>query len=721
MASKTIQTILALKDKYSSGMKKAAGNTKETQRSIKLLHNNINSFKNSAVSSFGSIAKSAAGMAVAFTGINVLSGSVMGAIDSVKEYSSSLRNLQAATGASTKEMSAMKAEITDLYKQNFGQNWTDLADAMIAAKQVTGQAGDALEETTKNALIYRDTFKTEIPDSIKAVDTMMKQFGITSTQAYNLLAQGNQKGLDKTGELLDTANEYSVYFKTIGFDANQMFDIFGSGLKSGAFNLDKVGDSVKEFGIRIKDNSKGTKSALQSLGLNADRMMQTFAKGGPDAQKAFKTVVNAISSVKDPVQKNTLGVQLFGTQFEDVEKDVVAAMGTARSEFDMTKGTMEEINNVKFNDIGSAFQGIKRQIETGILIPIGEKLLPKLNEFSSWINSHMPEIKKSIDSAFSTGAKVANKIGDAFGWAKKNADWLVPAIAAVTAAIVAQKVINGVVKAYDAWKVVTEGLTIAQTVLKTVSLASPFGWIALAIGVAVAAGILLYKNWDTIIASAKRLGASIASIWGNIMIYITGVVTNIGNWLDSFPLGRGFLVTIQRVISNVKTIFSGFITFFTSVFKGNWKGAWEGIVQVFKGTFGLIAAYAKAPLNAIIGLVNTLIAGINKINIKIPDWVPSLGGKEFGINIPQIPQFATGTPYFKGGPARTDEHGGEIKEYPNGTKIIPHDISLQMAKGQGTGLTVNLTIQGNVIGNEQFAGQIGDYIYRKLVTAQGNV
>ncbi|ELK38882.1 minor tail protein, partial [Brevibacillus agri BAB-2500] len=130
-------------------------------------------------------------------------------------------------------------------------------------------------DTTRNALLLRDAFGFEINESVKGADTMMKQFGITSDQAFSLIAQGAQKGLDKSGDLLDTANEYSNQFKSLGFTATEMFDTLAAGSQNGAFNLDKVGDAVKEFNIRSKDGSKTTIQAFEMLGLNADKMMHT--------------------------------------------------------------------------------------------------------------------------------------------------------------------------------------------------------------------------------------------------------------------------------------------------------------------------------------------------------------------------------------------------------------------------------------------------------------
>lgn len=99
------------------------------------------------------------------------------------------------------------------------------------------------------------------------------------------------------------------------------------------------------------------------------------------------------------------------------------------------------------------------------------------------------------------------------------------------------------------------------------------------------------------------------------------------------------LQSIANIVSNVMQIFQGLIDFITGVFTGNWSQAWEGIKSIFSGVVGGLGEIIKAPLRAVVSVVNTVIGGLNKL--KIPDWVPGLGGK--GINIPMIPGFAKGT------------------------------------------------------------------------------
>lgn len=99
------------------------------------------------------------------------------------------------------------------------------------------------------------------------------------------------------------------------------------------------------------------------------------------------------------------------------------------------------------------------------------------------------------------------------------------------------------------------------------------------------------------------------------------------------------LTTITNLVNNVMLIFQGLIDFITGIFTGNWQQAWEGVKSIFSGIFGGLGEIFKAPFRVIVSTINTVIGGLNKL--KVPDWVPGLGGK--GINIPLIPAFAKGT------------------------------------------------------------------------------
>lgn len=155
--------------------------------------------------------------------------------------------------------------------------------------------------------------------------------------------------------------------------------------------------------------------------------------------------------------------------------------------------------------------------------------------------------------------------------------------------------------------------------------------------------------------------------------------------------------TVTSVISGLFTIFDGITTFISGVFTGNWKKAWEGVKTIFKGVFDSFAALCKAPINAVIGIINGAISSLNKLNITIPDWVPGLGGQSFGIDVPTIPMLYKGTKNWQGGEAIIHDRGAEIVDLPKGTRVYPHDKSIQMAwkagrEQRGSG-TITITIQ----------------------------
>ena len=137
---------------------------------------------------------------------------------------------------------------------------------------------------------------------------------------------------------------------------------------------------------------------------------------------------------------------------------------------------------------------------------------------------------------------------------------------------------------------------------------------------------------------------------------------------------------IKQIIDGVIKVFDGVITFVTGVFTGNWRKAWEGVKNIFGGAFEALVGLCKIPLNSVINVINRAIEGINGLSVDIPEGVPFVGGKHFGFSIPTIPALAEGTQDWRGGIAQGNEKGGEIIDLPKGSRVYPHDQSVQMAR-----------------------------------------
>lgn len=170
------------------------------------------------------------------------------------------------------------------------------------------------------------------------------------------------------------------------------------------------------------------------------------------------------------------------------------------------------------------------------------------------------------------------------------------------------------------------------------------GPVTIAITAIIAIGVLLCKNWDTVKEVASNVWSFVTTTFDNFRQFLSGVFST--DWSVAFGIFgdtlNGFLANAKNIIDNVKTIFDGIITFIKGVFSGNWKQAWDGVIQIFSGIMGGLASVAKAPFNALISLVNSAISALNTIHVDIPDWVPGVGGKSFGIKIPKIPYLAKG-------------------------------------------------------------------------------
>lgn len=198
-----------------------------------------------------------------------------------------------------------------------------------------------------------------------------------------------------------------------------------------------------------------------------------------------------------------------------------------------------------------------------------------------------------------------------------------------------------------AWNIVCGIATIATTALGAAFtfLTSPIGLVILAIAAIIAIGVLLYKHWDEIKAKAIEVWDSIKQKFDEFNKWLEGIF-NV-DWSKNFgfcgEILNSFLATIKNIWDSIKRIFGGIIDFVAGVFTGDWRRAWQGVKDIFGGIMDGLGAVIKAPLNAVIGLINGAIGAINSsVSLDIPDWVPKFGGRSFGVNIPKIPYLAKG-------------------------------------------------------------------------------
>ncbi|MDQ0876761.1 TP901 family phage tail tape measure protein [Paenibacillus sp. V4I3] len=545
------------------------------------------------------------------------------AVHAASEYETAMSKVQMSTGASKEQMQETRDLAKDLYSQNYGENWQDLGSTISTVQQFTKQTGEELKQTTKDAILLRSAFGYEITDSVKVADTMMKNFGISSDESFSLFSQGAQQGLDKSGELLDTANEYSPQFKSLGFSANEMFDTFSAGLEGGAFNLDKIGDAVKEFNIRSKDGSKASSDAYKMLGLDAEKMMSTFAAGGPEAKKSFTQIMQMIADIEDPVAKNTIGVSLMGSQFEDLEATVISSLGSTKSQFDMTKKSLDEVDQISFSSPGQAFQAFGRQIETFLLIPFGEKLLPYFTRFGQWMTTHQPQIE-------AVGAVLGNTLGGAITVVATSVSFLTDKFEYIAPALAGFAAVIGysLIPAFIAW---SSGMWLAA-VAGWAAVAPWLPFIAIGLGVAaVIVGIVYaFKHWG-------EISNWLVEKWNLFKGWVVRIFQSIGDFFSTYwPYALALLAGplapfVMLIIAYWDQIKSYTVGVFTSIGEF-FSTKWNEIISFFSG----INLYDVGK-NIILGLINGFFDMKGFLLDKVKDIGSTITGgiKDFlGIHSP---------------------------------------------------------------------------------------
>lgn len=628
----------------------------------------------------------------------------------------------AVTGTASNEMGKYKDMINDVYKDNFGESINDVAEAMATVNQNMSYLDDsALQRCTEYAYTLSDTFGVDVAESTRAADSLIKNYGVSAREAFNLMTQGMQSGLNFSDELFDNIDEYSVQFKKLGLDAEDMFSVFANGAQNGAFNLDKIGDAVKEFSIRAIDGSDTTKQGFEALGMNADEMAQKFGAGGKTAKEAFNEVIEGLASMDDPVAQSAAGVNLFGTMWEDLGHQVITSMSTASDAIDKSRESVEGLVNVKYDTLSGALGGLWRTIQVDVLQPIGNQLIPYVTKGISFIQKFTDKWNKLEPATQKTIVK--------FGMVAAAAGPMLMGFGKISSGIGAVISNFGKIAGLITRLTGVTGFSGLATILT--------GPVGVAIAAVVAGAALIYSNWDRIQPIIKKIGQRFVEFWQTVQPQLQpfiDICMKIGSYLKDTLLevfkivwkAAGdyvvqFFDGVSVIIDGVLGVFEGVITFLTGVFQGNWEKAWNGIVQAVGSIFGTLESLVKTPLNAVINLVNKAIGAINKISVDLPSAV---GGGHIGFNIPTIPTLAKGTDYWQGGIVQISEKGGEIVDLPSGSRVYPHDKSVQMARQDGRknySIAIAKLADSIVVREETDIDKIAEVIVKSIEQAIDNM
>lgn len=249
------------------------------------------------------------------------------------------------------------------YANNFGASVADnlsVAQAALRNNLVKPTSPDDEIQYTIQQLQGVAQVVEKTPQELAHSATQLMRTGLANsvTEALDIITAGSQKGLDVTGDWLDSIGEYSTQFRKLGLTGSETMTLLKQGIEGGARDTDKVADSLKEFSIRAVDGSKSTKEGFEALGFNADEMGRRFSAGGEQAHQAFGAVLTGLRSLDDPVQQALVWQRLFGTQWED--------MGNAVNKLDLdpAKNQFKDLQDTSQRSTKTATETFKSEWES---------------------------------------------------------------------------------------------------------------------------------------------------------------------------------------------------------------------------------------------------------------------------------------------------------------------------------------------------------------------
>ena len=604
------------------------------------------------LASLGQTAKAAGKIAAGAMVAAATAAATLGtaAVKSAAEYEAQLANVSTLLTGTEAEVAARTAEIGDQVLEisnRTGVATADLTDGMYQVVSAFGDSADAaaiLETAAKSAAAGNAT----TTDSINLLSAVTKGYGDTSAeavqQAADLAFATVRLGQTSFPELAAGMGKVIPLASTLGLEQEQLWGAMAT-LTGVTGSTAEVVTQMKATMQAFLSPSKNMQAALKNMGYESGQALLE-SKGLQGSLDALKDAVGgnelAFAGLFSSVEAQTAVLAMAGNQAENLTSktaEMYEATGAANTAFERQTNTLAyDIQMIK--NLGANF-----------LTQLGTNILPYVREFAE---AALPVVSEALEKigGYMTGT-IIPAAETAVKWISEHRTLILALAAGIATAVAAYKAYKVAITAYNAvmavYKVVTAASATGTFTLAgaMTALNLPVLAVVAAIGLAVAAGILIYKNWDKIKAKAVELGAKISEVWGNIKTGVSEAVANLVSAFQSnFPLLSAYLSgwweSVSAAWENVKAIFANIIDFVQNVFAGNWSAAWDNIVAIFGNVFGMIVNLAKAPINGVISAINWVLEKINSISVTIPDWVPGVGGKTLGFNIPTIPALAAG-------------------------------------------------------------------------------
>lgn len=486
----------------------------------------------------------------------------------------SLKKLQASLGLTEQETEKLGNVAEDVFAKAYGESIGEVTDSVRQVQSALQTMNEeSIQAVTEGAYVFRDLYGYEINETAWAVKNLTSNFeGLSETDALDILAKGFQEGADYSGELLDTVKEYAPQFSAMGLSAEQMMGILVAGAQNGAWNLDKVGDAMKELTIRTKDGSDTTSEAFKALGLDAQDMASKFAQGGEEGQKAFMATMTALSAMEDPLKRNQAGVALFGTMWEDLEANTVLALQAGMDGLGEYEGAMDSMANTARDTLGNKWTQIWRTFISSFTDE-GGAVYDFLNGLSDTVLANLPAMQGTIDSVMN-GIKSAFDMSGAMGMLQTAWNAIQSVFGTIGAFITEHKdtIVNIFTGLWGMVQSIWSGLWSGIQAIVEEILPPILEFIMMVFGEIVT---WWQENGARIMDAVSKVFNFILIIVQAILPIVLAIVTSV--WEN-----------IKGVINGAVNVIVGIIEFFSALFTGNWSGMWEAVKSIVGGAVEFI-------------------------------------------------------------------------------------------------------------------------------------
>lgn len=497
------------------------------------------------------------------------------AMDAYSETENAVIKVNAYFGETGQAAEESANVIKSVYSDGVGESMDSVADAVLMVKKNLGDLSETdLTNLTQQAITLDELYGIDMNETLRGVNSLMQQYGLTAQEAMDYIVVGTQNGLDKTNELGDNLSEYAGKFSQAGYSASEYFQLLDNGLKNGAYNLDKVNDAINEVTTRLVDGTIG--ESIGSFSTKTQELFTSWQNGGATQKQVIDSIVADIGNCTNQQEALNLAALAFGTMAEDGNLKFITSLTSVGSTYDSVKGSAQGMFDATTTPM-QQMESNTRKLQQA-LVPLGEKL-------AELANAILPPL-----------VSVITTIG---GWFER-----LPG--PVQNFVI---ILGALLAAFTALTPVIAAISVAMGALNVSML--PIIAVIAAVAAAIAGIITIIQNWGTI---TQWFG----ELWNTICTGIGAMVDSLKAWFSNLwthlqSVWEGICNVVQTAVMLLGSIIQGAIDIITLPFQMIWENCkgivssvWEGIKSVVSSAIHAVSSTISSVMGAIKNVISTV-------------------------------------------------------------------------------------------------------------------